>query len=109
MSERAPVTETMKASQARAEWSQLLNGVFRKRMRVLVEKSGIPVAAVVSAEDLERLVKLDAERQSDWETVEAIRARNADHDPEDAEREIAAEIAAMRAERRARPARRDTP
>src|SRR6266852_947780 len=43
MREPEPTTQTMKASQARQEWSQILNRVFRKQTRVLVEKSGIPV------------------------------------------------------------------
>src|SRR5216684_1545697 len=64
MREPEPTTQTMKASQARQEWSQILNRVFRKQTRVLVEKSGIPVAAIVSADDLERLDRLDAERRA---------------------------------------------
>ena len=45
MPEREPMTQTLKASEARAQWSQLLNKVFRRQARVIVEKSGIPVAA----------------------------------------------------------------
>ena len=101
MSGREPVVKTMKASQARAEWSAILNGVFRKENRVLVEKSGIPVAAIVSADDLEYLAQRDAERRASFEAIEAIRARNADKDPDEVESDIAEEIAAMRAERRA--------
>ena len=41
------MTQVMKASEARAQWSQLLNKVFRSQTRVVVEKSGIPVAAVI--------------------------------------------------------------
>ena len=40
MREHEPVTQTMKASQVRQEWSKLLNTVFRDRTRVVVEKSG---------------------------------------------------------------------
>ena len=106
MRERRPMTQTMKASQARAEWSQILNKVFRKQTRVLVEKSGIPVAAIVSADDLERLARLDAERRARFEAIEAIRAKNADKDPDEVERGVAEEIAAMRADHRAQIGRR---
>ena len=62
MREHEPVTQTMKASQVRQEWSKLLNTVFRDKTRVVVEKSGIPVVAIVSAEDLKRLQQLEAQR-----------------------------------------------
>ena len=106
MREHEPTTQTMKASQARAEWSQILNKVFRKQARVLVEKSGIPVAAIVSADDLERLARLDAERRTRFEAIEAIRAKNADKDPNEVERDVAEEIAAVRAEHRSQTGRR---
>jgi len=62
MPEREPMTQTMKASQARQEFSQLLNKVFRRETRVVVEKNGIPVAAIISADDLARLAQLEQER-----------------------------------------------
>ena len=46
-----PLTQTIAASDARQHWSELLNKVFRKETRLIVEKSGVPVAALVSAED----------------------------------------------------------
>jgi prevent-host-death family protein len=51
------MTKTIKASEARQQFSQLLNEVFRRETRVIVEKSGIPVAAIVSAEDFKRLAE----------------------------------------------------
>jgi hypothetical protein len=35
--------------------------VFRGQARVLVEKSSIPIAAIISAADFERLIRLEAE------------------------------------------------
>jgi prevent-host-death family protein len=35
-----------------------LGKVFRGETHVIVEKSGIPVAAIISAEDFDRLTKL---------------------------------------------------
>lgn len=104
MAERHPLTQTMKASQARQEWSQLLNKVFRRETRVLVEKDGIPVAAIVSAQDLERLNHMEARREDGWQAIQEIGARNRDKDPDEVERDVAEEIAAMRAERRAQEA-----
>jgi prevent-host-death family protein len=109
MREREPMTQTMKASQARQEFSQLLNKVFRRETRVVVEKNGIPVAAIISAQDLERFDQLEAERQARFKVLDEIQARNRDQDPDEVERDVAEEIAAMRAERREQQARRSSP
>ena len=62
MHEHEPMTQTMNISQARDHFSQLIKKVYRKETRVVVEKSGIPVAAIVSAHDLEQLKRMEAER-----------------------------------------------
>lgn len=59
MREHDPVTQTMNISEVKHQLSRVVNRVYRKETRVLVEKSGIPVAAVVSPEDLARLPHLD--------------------------------------------------
>jgi prevent-host-death family protein len=90
----------LKASQARQEFSQVLNKVFRRETRVIVEKSGIPVAAIISAEDLERLTQMEAERQKRFRVIDEIHARNRNTVPDEVERDVADEITAMRAEQR---------
>jgi prevent-host-death family protein len=84
----APVTQTIKASDARAQWSQLVNQVFGRQKRVLVEKSGIPVAALVSADDLERLERLEAQEAEDVRILQASRAALRDAPDEEVEREV---------------------
>ena len=64
--------QVMKASEVRQQWSQLINKVFRNQTRVVVEKSGIPVAAVISAEDLERLTKLEEQRERNFAILDEI-------------------------------------
>ncbi len=59
---RSRTSEIIKASEARQQWSQILNRVFRGETRVLVEKSGIPGAAIISADDLERFTIWEAQR-----------------------------------------------
>ena len=69
MREQPPMTQTMNISEVKQQISSVVNRVYRQETRVLVEKSGIPVAAVVSTEDLARLQHLDRE----WEqTTQAI-------------------------------------
>ena len=73
MRTQQPMTQTMKASDARQHFSSVLNRVFRKETRVVVEKSGIPVAAIVSTEDLKRLDRLDRERAERFKVIDEMR------------------------------------
>jgi prevent-host-death family protein len=92
---------TIKLSEARSTFSSLINDVFRTRGRVLIEKSGIPVAAVVSLDDLEHLERLDAERAERFKVVDEFRAAFADVSPEEIEREAAKAVAEARKKLRA--------
>ncbi len=58
----APPNQTMKAPDARQHWGKLLRAVSRKKARIIVEKHGLPVAAVVSMDDLARLQGLEAQQ-----------------------------------------------
>ena len=91
------MTQTMKASEARQQWSQLLNKVFRRETRIVVEKSGIPVAAIISASDLERLVEMEQERDEDYKVLDATRRAFQDVPDEELEREVARAISEVRA------------
>lgn len=93
-----PPVQTMKASEARQNWSQLLNEVFREKTRVIVEKSGIPVAAVISAADFERLMRFEAHRQERFRALEETWAAFADVPPEELEARLAQALAEVRSE-----------
>lgn len=100
MREREPMTQTMKASEAREQFSQLLNRVFRRETRVLVEKSGIPVAAIISPDDLRRLNLIEEERaerfkalDESWKALEGVPV-------EGVEVEVAKAVASARRKRR---------
>ena len=93
-----PTTQTIKVSDVRQNLAQLLNKVFRKETRVLVEKSGIPVAAIVSADDLERLDRLDRERAQRFKALDEFGAAFEDVPVEEIEREVARIVAQVRAE-----------
>jgi prevent-host-death family protein len=68
------MTQTINASTARQEWSKILNKVFREETRIVVEKSGIPVAAIISAEDLKRLDQLEKKRSDRFRVLDEIKA-----------------------------------
>ena len=105
MRERGPVTQTLKATEAREQWSRLLDEVFRRNARVIVEKSGIPVAAIVSARDLERWQRLDEERAARFRALDESQAAFRDLPDEEVEREVERALAEVRAENRRRAKR----
>lgn len=101
MRERGLVTQTVKASEARQNFSQLLNQVYKGGKRVLVEKSGIPVAAIISAEDLRRLSRLDAEWDRDFAVIDEIREAFKDIPDQELKREVARAVTEARTRIRA--------
>ena len=103
MSNTEPVLQTVNVSEARAQLSQLLNQVYRHERRVIVEKSGIPVAAIVSANDLERLRQLDERRRRRIEVLTASWKAFEGEDPDEIEREVARAVVEMRREGRQAP------
>jgi prevent-host-death family protein len=96
-----PETTTMNVTEARAQFSSLLNSVFRGEQRVIVEKNGIPVAALVSIDDLKSLERFDAETAYRRRIVTAIREPFKDIPSEEIEAEVARIIEEDRAEQRA--------
>ena len=94
------MTQTIKASDVRQQWSEVLNKVFRKETQVIVEKSGIPVAAIISTEDLARLHRLEAQRQKDFAILDEMRDAFKDVPPDELEREVANAVASVRQEHR---------
>jgi prevent-host-death family protein len=98
MPEHGARTVAIESSEAGEHWSELLRTVVRSEARILVQERGTTVAALVSAGDLERLARLDAEREARWQVVDEIHARNRDKDPDEVERDVAEALAEVRAE-----------
>jgi prevent-host-death family protein len=101
MSHREPAIQARKISEVKRTLSRLVEAASHGETRVLIERSGIPVAALVSLEDLERLIRLEVEDRDAWEILEATRAPFRDIPIEEIEREIANAAAETCAERRA--------
>lgn len=98
MREQEPSTQTMKSTQARSEWGKVLNSVYKDKTQVVVEKSGIPVAAIIPTEDLARYRRLDAQRQADFSILDEMSAAFADQDDATIEREVSQALGEIRAE-----------
>jgi len=69
------MAETKRISEARGEFSELVNRAAYRHERVLLTRHGKPVAAIISKEDLEYLEALE-----DRDDVAAIEAALADPD-----------------------------
>ena len=96
-----PTMQTMKISEVKQQLNRLVNQVYRRETRIMVEKSGIPVAGIVSAEDLRRLDRLDRERAERFKVLEEFGEAFKDVPAEELEQEVARALAEVRAERRA--------
>jgi prevent-host-death family protein len=90
----------MKISDVRGQLNSLVNRVYRKETRVVVEKSGIPVAGLVSAEDLQRLDRLDRERAERFGILDEMRAAFKDVPTAEIEQQAARTLAEVREETR---------
>lgn len=100
MREQRPMNEIMKISDVRGQLNTLVNRVYRRETRVVVEKSGIPVAAIVSTEDLRRLNELDQEQAARFDILDEMRAAFRDVPPGELEREAIRSLAEVRDEMR---------
>jgi prevent-host-death family protein len=94
MREQRPQTQTI--SDVKNRLSSLVNEVYQHETRVLVEKSGIPVAAIVSAEDLMRLSQLEQDREALFAAIDRMREAFKDVPPEEIEREADRAVAELR-------------
>src|SRR4051812_307628 len=98
MPKQEPPTERMSIDELKARLSSLVAAVSSQEARVLIEMDGVPVAALVSMEDLNHLAWLDEQRAERWQILEAMRAPFREVPAEEIEREAAKAIAEIRAE-----------
>ena len=87
----------MEASDARQHFDKVLDEVSRQKTRIVVEKSGSPLAAIVTAHDLSRLQGLDAEED---DLLARMRAAFSELSEEQIVQDVARVIEEVRAERR---------
>lgn len=85
--------------------SDLLTRAYRGEARMLIERSGIPVAAIISPDDLERLEHYDAERAKRFKVLEEMREAFKDVPPEEIEKKVDTIIEEVRREQRSNPDR----
>lgn len=109
MRECRPTPSTIERSDLAKRLPDLVEAVARGEARILIEERGAPVAALVSAADLDRLIRMDEQDREAWTVLEAMRAPFRDIPPEEIEREAAKSVAEARAEMRAEREAATTP
>jgi prevent-host-death family protein len=91
------VTKRMSVRDARANFSDLIGGVFYTKEPVIIERKGRPAAVVISPEEFDRYQQ--QVKQRFFETADELNRRNADQDPEDVLRDVTAIVEQVRQER----------
>jgi prevent-host-death family protein len=98
----APTTPTetrMKLSDTKQQLSKLVNQVAQGQSRVVVEKSGLAVAAIISTEEYQRFLEMERERAQRFAALSRISAALADVPVDELEAEVARTLAETRASR----------
>jgi prevent-host-death family protein len=60
------------ALEARTRFGEIMKEVQGGRVRVLVEKSGVPMVGIISAEEFQRVI---ADREARFQVIDRIRSR----------------------------------
>ena len=97
---KQPSIETIASSRVRQDFANLVERVRTQRTRVIVQKSGVPVAAIISLDDLERLDRIDSDRLRRFAFLQTMRIPFADISPEEIDRELNLALEEVRAEMR---------
>src|SRR5438045_9448958 len=88
MAAHEPNTRRLTAAEAQRDWDTVLDTVSRRESRIVIERAGVPVAALVSAQDLARLQSEDDKWENAIAIVEATRAMFRDVPDDELEREV---------------------
>lgn len=89
------MTQTLNITDTRSQLSELVNQVFRRESRIIIQKSGIAAAALISAEDLARLEAFE-QRTADFADLAEIQGTFADVPLDEHEREVSRAVTAAR-------------
>lgn len=100
MEKRERKTVTLNVTEARQQFSQLLNQVYRGEVRVVIEKNGIPIAALVTAQDVAEVERADANRAAMFAAMREISQAFVDVSQDELDRMVERAIAETRQQRR---------
>ena len=96
MEDQEHPTKTMAISEVREVFSSVVAAVSRNEGRVLLEQDGSPVAAIISATDLEQLARYELARAERIKVLDELREAFKDVPDEEIEREADRAVAEIR-------------
>ncbi len=103
MTQRVPVETAMKLTDAKQQLSRVVNEVARGESWIVVEKSGLPVVAIISVDEYRRFKAREetdqARRAELFENLARFSDAFADVSDEELDRELARVQAEIRTER----------
>jgi prevent-host-death family protein len=99
--ETRPVETRMKLTDTKQHLSEVVNRVAQGESRVVIEKSGLPVAAIISSDDYRRFVLMDEAREARFAAMGRFSDAFADVPLEELESQVDRAVAEVRAQRRA--------
>lgn len=88
MPQPEPRTQTIAISDVEASLSSLVEEVASEETRVLIDMDGVPVAALISLEDLQRLLTFEREEAKRFAVIDRMREAFADIPPEQIEQDV---------------------
>lgn len=88
--------KTIPAVTARVHLGDIMKRAFRNRERFIVEKSGLPMVAILNADEYFELVQ---EREARFAVLDRIKEKLPDVPPEEVERDVQAAVRAVRGRR----------
>lgn len=101
MSERTPGTETIPIADISERLPGVLDDISTGHKRIVIEKAGVPVATIISMDDMHVLRHIDDEIKRRWQLLDMMREPFKGVPPEEIERETEKAVAEVRAEMKA--------
>lgn len=89
--------KTVPALEARTHLGEIMKKVQGGKVRVLVEKGGVPMVGIISAEEFQRVI---AEREARFEIVDRIRSRMPSAPEAEVQRDVREALKEVRRRRR---------
>lgn len=96
------MVKTLSTREARANFGDILGGVYYTKEPVIIARKGKPVAVIVSPDEYELF--REAREALAWDALDRQRQRNAGVDPDAVLADVTAAVDAVRQERHARRA-----
>ena len=94
--QKISTNRTMAISEVENALSSVVAAVSRNETRVILEQDGSPVAAIISAADLEQLARYELARAERFKVIDELREAFKDVPDEEIEREADRAVAEIR-------------